>query len=239
MASSIQNIKVLLWDIDGTILNFLEAEKNAIRQGFAEFNLGECTDEMLAKYSAINKKYWERLERNEITKPQVLEGRFYEFFESEGIRTDVAADFNSRYQVNLGNTICFNDDAYELVSSLKGKVKQYAVTNGTKVAQANKLKRSGLDQIFDGVFISDEIGVEKPMQGFFDAVWEKIGPVQKDEVMIIGDSLSSDILGGNNAGILCCWYNPKKQKRPEDLRIEYEIENLQEVLEILGGIAEE
>ena len=226
-------IKVILWDIDGTLLNFLKAENVAIKKCFESHKLGQCTDEMIERYSVINKKYWERLERGEISKTEVLVGRFEEFFASEGIATDCAADFNEEYQVRLGDTICFNDEGYGLVKNLKTKVKQYAVTNGTKVAQKRKLEKSGLGELFDGVFISDEIGIEKPNVGFFDYVWSQIGEYDKDEVLIVGDSLTSDIQGGNNAGILCCWYNPQKLVNERDLRIDYDISNLQEILEIL------
>lgn len=222
-------IKVLLWDIDGTILDFLAAEKEAMKKCFQICGLGECTDEMIARYSRINRKYWEMLERGEITKPEVLVGRFEEFFASEGIVTDCAPEFNKEYQVRLGDTICFHDNAYELLKSLKGSVKQYAVTNGTKVAQDRKLKLSGLIDIFNYVFISEELGVEKPGIGFFEKVWEKIGTYEPNEVMIIGDSLTSDMQGGNNAGILCCWYNPKGAVNDKGVRIDYEIEDLQKV----------
>lgn len=228
-----RRIKVILWDIDGTLLNFVKAEHQAIKKCFEIFGLGECTDEMIARYSVINRKYWERLERGELTKPQVLEGRFEEFFKSENIVTDCVADFNKEYQVRLGDTICFNDNGYELVKQLKGKVKQYAVTNGTKVAQIRKLEKSGLGELFDGVFISDEIGVEKPNVAFFEYVWSVIGSYEPEEVIIVGDSLTSDMQGGNNAGILCCWYNPQKQKNDKELRIDYEIEDLQQILRMI------
>lgn len=159
-------IKVLLWDVDGTLLNFQEAEKHAIRACFSQFGLGECTDAMLEEYSAINQKYWQRLERGEIGKPQVLEGRFLEFFSNHGIDGAVAAPFNREYQLRLGDTVCFHDNAGELVAALRGRVRQYAVTNGTKAAQDRKLARSGLAALLDGVFISDELGVEKPHRTF-------------------------------------------------------------------------
>lgn len=226
-------IKVILWDIDGTLLDFAKAEYEAIKKCFEIFQLGECTDTMIQKYSAINKKYWERLERGEITKPEVLIGRFQEFFASENIKTDCAAEFNKEYQVRLGDTICFCDNSYNLVKELKGYVKQYAVTNGTKIAQSKKLKKSGLESLFDDVFISEEIGVEKPGIGFFQRIWEKIGAYNQDEVMIIGDSLTSDMQGGNNAGIICCWYNPKNQINDKKLTINYEIDDLQKVWGII------
>lgn len=228
------NIKVILWDIDGTLLNFEEAEKHAIRACFAQFGLGECTDSMLADYSGINRVYWQKLERGEITKPEILIGRFETFFEKYSLDVDCAPAFNAQYQLSLGDTACFNPNGLEVVQALKGKIRQYAVTNGTKVAQQRKLERSGLDQLLDGVFISEDLGVEKPGIGFFHRVWEKIGRFNHNEVMIVGDSLTSDIQGGNNAGILCCWFNPAGKSAPGDLRIDYNIQNISEILPILG-----
>ena len=226
-------IKVILWDIDGTLLSFKLAEKAAIRACFEKFGLGELTDEMLAKYSAINASYWKRLELGELTKGQVLRGRFEEFFAAYGLDTGCVDDFNAEYQVRLGETVVFNDNGKELVERLRGKVKQYAVTNGTLVAQRGKLKNSGLDQLLDDVFISDVVGVEKPGKGFFDAVFAAIGDYDRDEVLIVGDSLTSDMQGGNNAGILCGWYNPGGEPIPEELRIDYDIRDLNAVELIL------
>ena len=227
------NIKAILWDIDGTLLNFEEAEKYAIRACFQQFGLGECSDTMLADYSAINRSYWQRLERGEITKPQVLVGRFREFFGKYDLDTSCAADFNTQYQLSLGDTFCFHDHGLETVQALQGKVKQYAVTNGTRIAQERKLQGSGLAEILDDIFISEVIGIEKPGIGFFHRVWESIGTYAPDEVMIIGDSLTSDIQGGNNAGILCCWFNPKGTPAPEHLRIDYTIRDLSQILDIV------
>ena len=226
-------IKVILWDIDGTLLDFIKAEHAAIKKCFEIFQLGECTDEMIARYSKINKSYWERLERKEITKPEVLIGRFKEFFTSENIITDCAEGFNKEYQIRLGDTICFCDNSYELLTNLKGHVKQYAVTNGTKIAQDKKLVKSGLIDLFDDIFISEEVGHEKPDIRFFEHIWGKIGAYKPNEMMIVGDSLTSDMQGGNNAGIICCWYNPKGISNNLNLKIDYEIDDLNQILKIL------
>jgi len=226
-------IKVILWDVDGTLLDFGAAEKVAIRQCFASHNMGECTDEMLGRYIVINRKYWEALERGELTKPEVLVGRFREFFETEGLPVEYAESFNEEYQVCLGDTVVFCDNAFELVQKYKGQIKQYAVTNGTKVAQDRKLKNSKLDTLFDGIFISDVLGVEKPNKEFFDKVFERIGVYAGDEVLIVGDSLTSDIKGGNNAGILTCWYNPRKLEHTKDTNVNFVITNLWEIEQIL------
>lgn len=226
-------IKTILWDIDGTLLNFAAAEKAAIHKGFEEFKLGICTEEMLRDYSEINRRYWKSLERGELTKKEVLEGRFREFFGKYDIDDSVVEDFNRRYQENLGETICFEEGALELVKELQGKVKQYAVTNGTRLAQNKKLKKSGLEEILDGVFISEEVGAEKPNIKFFQKVFREIGIYEKDEVLIVGDSLTSDMRGGNNAGILCCWYNPAGEKNELEVVLDYTIEKLEQIKEIL------
>ena len=107
------------------------------------------------------------------------------------------------------------------------------MTNGTLVAQSRKLTLSGLSDIFDGAFISDKIGFEKPSAEFFDCVRENIGGFEKDSVMIVGDSLTSDMQGGNNAGIICCWYNPNRKTVSTDVKIDYEINDLSEIENII------
>ena len=226
-------IKILLWDVDGTLLDFGKSEAYGIRKCFEKFGLGECPDEMLERYSKINHKYWQMLETGEITKQQVLTERFVEFFKSENIDFNNIDAFNDEYQIRLGDKFFFCDNAFETVASLKGKYKQYAVTNGTYIAQQRKLTQSGLINIFDDVFISDKIGFEKPNIEFFNAVQEKIGKLNKNEVMIIGDSLSSDMQGGNNADILCCWYDRGIDALPKNIRIDYRIDDLHKVLDII------
>ena len=225
--------KYLLWDIDGTILNFEKAEKRAIRTLFEKFNLGECTDEMLSHYIEINKKYWKLLECGEMEKERILVERFEEFFEKEGIRTDVAAEFNKAYQLALGDTIAFNDDALEIIKAQKKNYQIIIVTNGTAIAQKKKLERSGLDKIADNIFISEEVGYEKPSIHFFERVIAKAGIDDISQAVIIGDSLTSDIQGGANAGIDTCWYNPKEEVNDTNLKPTYIIKNLHELCEIV------
>ena len=227
-------ISCLLWDVDGTLLDFHAAESAAIRSLFPEFSLGECTDAMVARYSLINEGFWQRLERNEITKPEVLVGRFAQFFREIGVPAELAPAFNRQYQDRLGDTIVYRDDSLALVRSLRGRVKQYAVSNGTVSAQNKKLKLSGLGELMDGIFLSEQVGYEKPNRGFFDAVFASIQPANLSEVMIVGDSLTSDIQGGMNAGIVTCWYNPEAKPLPAAYRVDHHIASLQEIPDILG-----
>ena len=222
-------IHTVLWDVDGTLLDFDAAERAAIRAMFSEFGLGECTDVMLARYSEINIGLWQRLERGELSKIQVLTGRFEQFFGEYGIRPDIVPEFNAKYQLALGDTIVYCDDSLNVVKALKGKVKQYVVSNGTVAAQTKKLERSKLGELMDGVFLSERLGIEKPNIRFFERVFSEIRPDDLSKVMIIGDSLTSDIRGGMNAGIKTCWYNPGRKPVPEDYRPDYVISDLHEL----------
>lgn len=231
-------IDTVLWDVDGTLLDFDAAERAAIRTLFTEFGLGECTDEMLARYHEINVGFWQRLEKGELSRPEVLLGRFEQFFGEYGIDPKTAPAFNERYQLTLGDTIVFHDDSINIVNALKGKVRQYVVSNGTVAAQTKKLRLSGIGELMDGVFLSEEIGVEKPDPAFFEKVLSRIRPCDLSAVMIVGDSLTSDMRGGINAGIKTCWYNPEKKPLPSDLRIDHVISDLNEVLPLLGAANE-
>lgn len=225
--------KYLLWDIDGTILNFELAERAAIRSLFDRFKLGECSDEMLMYYSQINKRYWQLMESGKIKKDKMLVERFIEFFSYKGINADIAAEFNKEYQIALCDTIVFNDDAIDIIKHQKKTCKIIIVTNGTEVVQEKKLERSGLNDIIDNVFISELVGFEKPNIKFFEKVILEVGIKDLKEALIIGDSLTSDIQGGHNIGIDTCWYNPKNEENTTLLNPTYTIRNLHELENII------
>ena len=225
--------KYLLWDIDGTIINFELAERAAIRSLFKRFKLGDCSDEMLMYYSQINKRYWQLMESGKIKKDKMLVERFIEFFSNNGINADIAAEFNKEYQIALCDTIVFNDDAIDIIKHQKKTCKIIIVTNGTEVVQEKKLERSGLNDIVDNVFISELVGFEKPNIKFFDKVILEVGIKDLKEALIIGDSLTSDIQGGHNIGIDTCWYNPKNEENTTLLNPTYTIRNLHELENII------
>lgn len=227
--------KVLLWDIDGTILDFQASEREGMRACFSHFSLGPLSDEMLKTYSSINHRFWRALERGEMSKPEILIGRFQAFFHLMGINEQLAEAFNREYQLRLGDTVHFLDHAYALLSQLHGKYVQCAVTNGTRLAQERKLKKSGLDHIFDHIFISEDLGFEKPNPGFFDVVFRRLPAYRKQEYLIIGDSLTSDMQGGVNAGIPCCWFNPDRLPNLQHVPIDHEIQSLDELPALLSA----
>jgi len=225
--------KYILWDIDGTVLNFIASERYAIHTLFKKYNIGECSDDMLKQYSDINVKYWQRMERNELTKAEILVGRFREFFEMIGADVTLAEKFNEEYQIVLGDYVEFVENAEEIILSQRGKYTLVAVTNGTKAAQERKLHLSGLDKIFDGIFISECVGVEKPNKAYFDYVFEKLGIIEKKEVLLIGDSLTSDMKGGYISGIDTCWFNPEHLPNTLGIPVTYEIDNFAKLNECL------
>ncbi len=225
--------KYLLWDIDGTVLDFAASERDGIKKLFVKYGLGDCSDQMVERYSAINKKYWRALECGQMTKSEILVGRFKEFFETEGFDSSIASDFNSDYQLSLGDTIAFCDNSKEILLSLKDQYVLIAVTNGTKDAQDKKLNRSGLDKIFDYIFISEDVGYEKPDWKFFDKVIKTSGITDLSTALIIGDSLTSDIKGGVNCSIDTCWYNPKNESLSGEVVPKYTVKNLHDVMDIL------
>lgn len=224
--------EILLWDVDQTLLDFEKSQDYALKSSFEKFGM-EADDKIAARYSEINDGYWKRLEKGEVTKAELLTGRFAALFAELGITHISALNFAPVYQEALGSVFYFRDDADLLCRKLKGRVRQYAVTNGVSKTQRNKLRLSGLDKIFDDIFVSEEMGYPKPQIEYFEACFQKIPDFRKEKAVIIGDSLSSDMQGGNNAGIACCWYNPYGKENTAGLKIDYEITNLWEVEELL------
>lgn len=222
----------ILWDVDQTLLDFNLSQAYALKESFKQFGL-EMKNNTLSLYTDINTSYWKRHELGEVSKAELLTGRFKALFSELGVKNIDIENFAAVYQKSLGSVFYFRDDSYNLCSKLKGKVRQYAVTNGVTATQKNKLHLSGLDSILDDIFISEEIGYPKPQIEYFERCFERIPGFKKEETFIVGDSLSSDIKGGNEAGIVCCWYNPEEKENPTKLRIDYEIKNLWEIEKIL------
>lgn len=226
-------IKYILWDIDGTLLDFDFAEEKSIRACFDHFKLGLCNDIMLEDYKKINSFYWKALERGKIRKKEVLEGRFVEFFEKYKIKTDIVEQFNEEYQKYLAYFVEFNPNAKKVVEHFKEKYRQFAATNGTKTAQDGKLEKSGLNKILEKIFISEEIGHEKPSREFFEKIFSYTKDYNTDSYVIIGDSLTSDIKGGIDSLIKTIWYNPKRKENNLGISPDKEISSLDQLIKIL------
>ncbi len=233
----------ILWDLDGTLLDFKKSERYALGVCLKSHGV-TMTEEMLALYSGINEKFWERLERGEIEKKELLPGRFKEFFIQAGIDHIDPELMQKQYERELGTKTYYVDDSYEIVKEFKEMgIKQHIVTNGILITQRIKMKNSGFDRLIDQVFISDVIGYEKPRREFFEIAFADLPGFRKDKALLVGDSLTSDMRGANNAGVDACWYNPKGKPFPahqEDgggLHVEYEIGNLRELFGIVERCA--
>ena len=226
-------IKCILWDIDRTLLDFDACQSNSLKKQFKKHNLCECTDDMVNLYSEINIRHWQMLERGEVDKERLKELRFVDFFKALNITDVNISAFNDDYENGIGDTTAFIENSPEIISSLKGRVKQYAVTNGARDVQRKRLANAGFYEIFDGVFISDDVGYEKPSKEYFDFVLNHIEPFEKDEIIIVGDSLTSDMIGGVNAGIKTCRYNPDGAPNTLGINIDYEIKSLGEIFDII------
>lgn len=206
-----KKITTILWDVDGTLIDFEESENLAFHTCFEKHNI-DITDNDFEIYKEINRNYWHRFDNGEITKDIVYVNRFLDFFKHLNIENLSAECFNTEYQQLLGECCVLFYGAYELCKKLSEKgYRQYAVSNGSEKAQRIKLNKTGLDKIFDGIFISDVIGYAKPSPLFFEYVFERIENLVKKETLLIGDNPICDIDGGNKAGVLTCLFDPAKK----------------------------
>ena len=227
-------VEFLFLDLDDTILDFHKAEHIALGKTFRGFGL-EPTDEVMARYSVINKAHWERLERKELTREEVLVGRFGVLFGEYGISIDPERCART-YENNLSVGHYFLPGALEAVQSLSKKYKLYLASNGTAKVQAGRLKSADISHFFQKIFISQEIGANKPDIAYFKGCFAQIPDFDVTKAMMVGDSLTSDILGGKNAGMQTCWVNPTGKPAKADIQPDYEIKALSELEELLESI---
>lgn len=226
-------IEFLFLDMDDTILDFQGGEHVAIRRTLRDFGL-EPSEEVLKAYQRINKWHWQQLELGTMTRDQVLVGRFRRLFDEMGCAADSKTCARA-YMEEISRCHDFLPGAREALERLRKKYRLYLATNGTASVQRRRIAGAGLEDYFDQVFISQEIGENKPSLGYFQGCFAKISGFDPEKAMIVGDSLSSDIQGGINAGIKTCWVNPGHVKAPEDLKPDYEIENLGQLEALLEG----
>ena len=227
-------IEFLFIDLDDTILDFHKAERVALEKTLRSLGL-EPTDGVLSRYSQINKAHWERLERKEITREFLLVSRFAQLMQEFGL--NVPAENCARtYEHNLSIGHYFLPGAYEAVESLSKKYKLYITSNGTSKIQAGRLESANITHFFQGIFISQDIGVNKPDVEYFNRCFARIPGFDPKKAMIAGDSLTSDILGGKQAGIYTCWVNPTGKPGREDIQPDYQIPSLAQLEALLDTI---
>ncbi len=224
-------IKTLLLDVDGTLLDFDRSEKAALKDTFEALGF-PFDDRAYECYHKNNGQCWKMLERKEITREELKVLRYRRTFEELGIHGD-PAEATKTYEGKLGQYGFVFDGAEDACERLSKKYDLYLVTNGLKNVQTSRLLKTRIPQIVKGIYISEDVGFDKPAPEFFDRIFSDHPQMKREETMIVGDSLSGDILGGNNGGIRTCWVNRTGASRPQDLRIDVEITDITELEKVL------
>ena len=224
-------IEFLFLDLDDTILDFHKAERIALSKTIREFGV-EPTEEVLNRYHMINKWHWEQLELGKLTRNEVLTGRFRTLFEELGVSAD-PEKMQAGYEKNLSIGHFFLPGAEEAVEYLSKRYKLYLASNGTAVVQKGRMTSANLYRFFQKSFVSEEIGHNKPSLAYFEAAFAQIPNFDKSKALMVGDSLSSDIKGGINAGIRNCWINPNHAPAHPEIRPDFEIEALHQLPALL------
>ena len=226
--------KKILFDVDDTILDFHTAERNSITQTFDFFGI-PVDEAVLRRYSEINLRCWEELERGTMSRDEVLVSRFEKLFAEMGV--DAFSELvQDHYEALLESGHYFMPGAPELLETLFPRYDLYLISNGNIRTQECRLKSAGIGHFFKGIFISEQIGANKPSRAFFDACFAAIPGFRREDALIVGDSLTSDILGGINASVRTCWFNPSGFPAKEDIRPDYEIRALSELPALLEEI---
>jgi 2-haloacid dehalogenase len=226
-----QRYQWLLFDADGTLFDYAAAEETALRAAFDECGVA-FSMEHLHRYRAVNQAIWLEFERGTITADALRSERFRRLFDACAITADAAA-FGARYVRLLAQVATLIDGALDVARTLAASHKLAVITNGLKDVQHSRFERSPLKQFVSAIVISDEIGVAKPDAAFFDVTFCRIGNPAKHDVLVVGDSLTSDIQGGINYGIDTCWFNPLRLPRPAGRAATYEITALPELYAIV------
>lgn len=221
----------LIFDADGTLFDYDQAEAMALQQTFESLGM-PFEPGYRAAYRRINQQLWLEFEQGQVTSSFLRVARFERLFSELGIAASPGA-FNDQYLAHLADAAELMDGALEVVQQLHKPFKLAIITNGLKVVQERRLARSPLKEYFDVFIISEIVGAAKPHPAIFDAAFDAMGRPARDRVLLIGDSLTSDIQGGYNYGIDTCWFNPARAPRSVDVPSKYEISRLDELLRIL------
>ncbi len=224
----------LLFDADRTLFDFDAAEREAFGIVMDKFGI-QYTDADFDRYVEINNDLWEQLGRGEITKKYLQDNRFEIFLDSVGRSVNTpGAVFNAEYVDQLANVSKLFDGALPLCRKLSEHYDMYIVTNGVSHTQKKRFCLSPIHGYFRDIFVSEDAGAAKPKAEYFDYVFAHIGEDKRTSSVIIGDSLSHDILGGNNYGIDTIWYNPKNAENKTDIIPTETVRSYSELLEVLS-----
>ena len=223
--------RFLLFDADNTLFDFTAGERAALTEAFEACGV-PLYPGILDVYSACNEDCWRRLENGELGKKELVSLRFAQTFRHFGIEAD-AVRVDDVYEEALSKKAILLPGAKDMVKRFYGRAGIYIITNGLSRVQRGRFSHTDLFDYVDDVFISEEMGSKKPDAAFFDLVAARIPGYKKEEALVVGDSLSSDIRGANNAGLDCVWYNPRGAENTDGLRITKTVSDFDELTAFL------
>ena len=228
----LKNYQTLLFDVDDTLLDFGAAERLALRLLFEEQEM-PLTSEIEAHYKRINHGLWRSFEEGEVDRDQVVNTRFSILFKEYDQEVDGSL-LEKKYRSYLEEGHQLLHGAFELITALQHQYDLYIVTNGVSKTQDRRLRDSGLHTLFKDIFVSEDTGFQKPMREYFNYVFARIPNFIVEKGLIIGDSLSADIKGGQLAGLDTCWFNPEMKPNDTGIVPTYQIQKLDELYRILN-----
>lgn len=223
--------KTILFDIDDTLFDFDIDQKIAFIEAMNVIGY-KCTEEMYFNYNLINLEMWEMLNEGKITLQELFIKRFELFFRKYGIKQN-EKEFNEILTKLFQKTGTPIKGTKKVLEHLKDEYELVITSNGPKEQQYHRLENAGFSKYFSKVFISEELGCNKPNKEYFDIVFQNINNKEKSSILIVGDSISSDIIGGKNSGIDTCWYNAKNKQNKTNVEPNYEIKDFIELLKII------
>ena len=234
MRNMTEKYTTILFDADDTLLDFKKSEKESLTRMLKEYGM-PVNETVASRYSEINASLWREFEKGIITKEDIKRERYSRLFAEFGFDCPVSImEVNRRYLELLSESAYLIDGTVELCSTLKEKgYDLYIITNGIANTQKKRMQISGIDKFFTRMFISETIGSQKPFREFFNFVFDSIPEKDKRKILVVGDSLGSDIKGAVDSGLDCVWFNPKHAVNDRGLKINYEIEKLEELMSIV------
>ncbi|WP_240377178.1 YjjG family noncanonical pyrimidine nucleotidase [Bacillus piscicola] len=224
--------EIILFDVDDTLFDFGMSEKKALHKAFVEFGLPTGLVDYEATYKEISKVLWSDLEQGLITLSELKVERFRRLFLAHELEID-ADTFSRVYLGYLGNETHLVQGAVEVCDNLAG-CRLAIITNGFTDVQTSRIESSPLCHTFEHIIISEEAGCQKPEKGIFDYAFSKLQVTDKAKVLIVGDSLTSDIQGGINYGIDTCWFNPHRKENNIGIKPTFEIRELTDLIKVVG-----
>ena len=218
----------ILFDADNTLLNFDAAESKALADTLVNYGI-EPDAETVQTYRTINEELWRQLEKGQLRREKLMSERFTRFLKAIDAAGD-GAEMNRYYleQLSLHPDLA-SPEVLDVLRELSEVATLAVVTNGFQKVQSRRLAESGVGNFLEDVFVSEKMDAEKPSRKIFDAALRALGVENREHVLMVGDSLTSDVQGGINAGLDTCWFNPHHQENPGKILPTYEISSLEEL----------